>query len=129
MADHATLERLAQDYFSHRWQRAVSARGQFSRLQGIDRRTCSLRRMLPELIRMIAENPEQPAQQFEGTIRCLVAEQDFVDDSGDLVVDTRHEAVVELYVSVFVEVLEHVRRHAIAVGQWSDTPVAPQMFG
>lgn len=129
MAEQVTLERLAQSYFSNCWKKSVSEHGQFRRLQDVDKCTCSLRRMLPELIRMIAENPEQPAQQFEDTIRNLVAEQDFIDDSGDTVVDARHDAVVELYVSVFVDVLEKVRQHAITQGQWSDTPVTPQMFG
>ena len=89
--------------------------------------------LLPQLVDMISESCDRPVAQLAPTIKRLIVEHTFHGLSGDYPVNIAFAEAgtrsIERQVRTMVRVLELVRRSALAKGQWSDTPVTPQMFG
>ncbi len=85
--------------------------------------------VLPELLELLSEQHDQPAERLRSMIRRLILERGFPDAGGDWLPDDSNYDQVEAYVDMIVRVLEHVRRRALRRGQWSDAPVTPLMCG
>ncbi len=85
--------------------------------------------VLPCLIRMVRENPDQTVEQIRPTIKRMILEQLFVDVSGDSVIEEHHNVKIKQYVELTARVLVRARRHEAGEALWSDAPVTPQMFG
>jgi len=129
--DTAEWHALARDLFDGEWQ---DVKQQARSAAGVVEAECeavAARMLLPWLVELLAEshNHAQPAQELEPAIRRMVVEHSFVEESGDPVTGGQRSEVVELYVTVFVRVLEGVRQRALAAGTWSRMPASPQMFG
>jgi len=90
---------------------------------------CPIACVLPELLELLSEQHDQPAERLRPMIRRLILERGFPDAGGDCVPDDDFFEQVEAYVDMIVRVLEHVRRRALRRGQWSDAPVTPLMCG
>ena len=127
MYNESSLHMMANEVLESEWQRFVSRKQSSNSMSVFD--ICSLRWLLPDLVQMIQQSHERPVQELSPTIRCLLVEQHFADDNGDNVIDVQEEALVNEMVDLLVRVLLKVRAQAIHVGQWSDAPVTPIMFG
>lgn len=86
--------------------------------------------LLPELLRLAAEQPDRPVDELEPAIRELVVERRFVETAGDPVAEGRaHEWTVQFYVTALMRVLQRLRDRGLDTGAWSTMPTTPQMFG
>ena len=90
---------------------------------------CPVRWLLTDVLQIIAEHHDRPVEQVRPVLRRLVEEHAHFDDSGDAVLDPKHDQSVDQTVELFVEVLEQVRLEAYRQGNWSDAPVTPLMCG
>lgn len=84
---------------------------------------------LLEFVELIAQHPEREVDRFESVIRNRLVELHFVADNGDSVVLDDVYEDVDQKVRFWLRVLRNVRQYALRTGQWSATPVTPQMFG
>ena len=128
MQSDPALVEAARDLLRQEWGRGTDARAVAAAPSD-----CPAVWLMPQLVHMVAEACDQPVSQLAPTIRRLIVEQTFHGLGGDHaagggLADAGTRAI-ERQVRVTVRVLEVVRRKALARGQWSGTPVTPQMFG
>ena len=121
-------EALAHQLFDDEWRR-IRKSWQCEGLTAAECESCPSNWLLPELIDLLEEAHERSVGELEPAVRELVAEQNFVEESGDPVIEGAHHQVTELYVTVSLRVLERVRQRAFDEGAWSNMPATPQMFG
>ena len=122
MFDRPGIESLAVEVFEREWMRVVEADVPTVVLSP------SPRWLLPELVRLLG-TCDHPVRELEPTVRHLVLEHDFVEESGDPVVDARHNERRELYVRALLRTLARLRQWAMERGEWSGLPATPQMYG
>ncbi len=124
----ATLERTARQIYEHEWERLRQSSPTFcdgaSPLQ-----VCPGPWLLRDLLQLVAETHDQPVSSIAPLIRRLILEKNFIDENGDPCSDHLRRRSIDMHVDLLVRVLEEVRRTAMAEGEWSHVPAAPQMFG
>lgn len=129
MLQHSsTIESYARELLENEWCKFLQASPEQHRDVSIPD-SCTIMWLTPVLVDMMAETHEQPADKLGPMIRRLLVEQHFCDDNGDNVVADAEEELLDNLVRLIVQVLERVRRSAIANGQWSNAPVTPLMCG
>ena len=128
------LHAIAEDLCHREWERCFEpalrtgrqADIPFERLSG---EVCPAKAVLPELIELVRACHDRPVHELKPTIRRMIEERHFTEESGDPVSDAGHHELLEHYVELCVHVLERVRRHALTHGHWSSAPTPAQMFG
>jgi hypothetical protein len=128
------LHRVVYDLCRREWHRRVNrmtlgSQGSALTVDQLAERICPMRSLLPELIELMHQHQDQPADQLRPIIRRMIEERDFLDDCGDPCIDCEHDQLLEVYVDLLVHALERVRYHNLTRGEWSTAPVTPQMFG
>jgi len=114
------------------WQRYQRANARHTDGQDPSAPRCELSpvmAVLPQLIRLVRECPEQSVESLRPTIKRLVLEQLFIDVNGDSVVGRDHMVHVKEYIELIVRVLIRIRRREHDALNWTDSPTTPQMFG
>ena len=92
-------------------------------------RECPALFILPEIIELIQEAPDQPVQHLAPVIRRLLVEREFIDGNGDSVIGGDVQEAIDRQAGLVVGVLEQLRRDGVDQGRWSEHPAAPLMFG
>ena len=115
-------------------RRAPNGRGQTDTTAVMQRRQRAIEPtmvdwLLPELVRMIEQDDHQPVSFHEPVIRRQLLEQSFISEAGDNFFGPDIQDSVDEIVEMLVDLLEEIRRQAISQQQWSQVPLAPQMFG
>jgi hypothetical protein len=124
--EHLSSEQSTTRLFEEEWRTVCrQCGGEFSAM----RAKCPVWWLVPELLRLVEELADEPVQSLRPIIRQRLAEQEFVDDCGDSVVERADEQYLDQYADRLVHVLEKVRQRALARGEWSQMPMTPQMFG
>ncbi|MFW6059161.1 MAG: hypothetical protein ACODAQ_03215 [Phycisphaeraceae bacterium] len=123
-----TWEALAQQWFEQEW-RAVTQRAGQRRWRLLTCEACPPQSLLPVLVELLDEAHDRPVAELEPVVRELVAERNFVEESGDPVMEGRQAEVMKLYVAVYLRVLERLRQQALDSGAWSNMRATPEMFG
>jgi len=85
--------------------------------------------LMHDLVRLVSDSAGVPVAELRPTIRRILTERLFVDCNGDTALSAVEQVDLDLFVRAVVDVLESVRSESIEAGQWSSTPMAPQMFG
>jgi hypothetical protein len=133
----SSLETVARDLMERQWEQLVGRaadgvrRGQDNAALtvGTLQACCINDWLLHDLLELIRETHDCPVEQLRPVIRQRIGERTFFDDSGDSAGEWDRSALLEQELNVLVDVLEQVRQHALECGEWSEAPVAPQMFG
>ncbi|MEX0885199.1 MAG: hypothetical protein WD009_02060 [Phycisphaeraceae bacterium] len=125
MLDRAMMESRALEVFEHEWARVAGADAPGA----VAVLSPPPGHLLPELVRLLAESDDRPVRELEVTVRHLVIEQGFIDESGDPVVDAEHGDRRECYVRALLRTLARLRQWAMEHGEWSGLPATPQMYG
>jgi len=133
MQVNPNIEFLARDMIVRRWpviedQWKTPTRRPEQR-SAVDVENCPALWILPELLVLLVERPNQPARELAPQIHHMLQEQEFVDENGDSCVLAEHEGFLRQRVDLIVGVLEDVRRIARSRGEWQDELAPPQMFG
>jgi len=115
--------------FAIEWQRAVRERDLKVAPDDRTKLARPMQWMLDDLLPLLQEYHDRPIMDLGPLIRQLVMEKDFADGCGDRVIDDEYVAQLDLRVDLIITVLERVRLRCIEDHEWSDAPVAPQMFG
>jgi len=88
-----------------------------------------LLQMLPDLIRLVCSDVEQPVARFAPTIRRMIEERWFIDENGDSVVNDELEHRLDEKVHLLVVVLEEIEQKTERKGTWPKQPAAIMMCG
>ena len=127
LQDPSLLER-ARKLLHEEWRAGVG-----DAAPGLTERDCPAFWLLPQFVAMIAESCDRSALQLEPTIKRMIVEHTFHDLCADHTTEIDPQELgtkaIDRQVRTVVRVLERVRRTALAQGEWSGTPVTPQMFG
>ncbi|MEX0652709.1 MAG: hypothetical protein WD534_18295 [Phycisphaeraceae bacterium] len=119
----------AEELFEQVWtQLLASDAAMAGRLEAALERE-SLRWLLPELLRLLIEAHDQPAERFEPMVRTLLLDLEFVDESGDPATTELRIALHDQLVVALMRAMERLRQQALASGQWSELAAPPQMYG
>ena len=86
-----------------------------------------LRYCMPLLIDLINEAYDQPFDQIEPAIRCIISEHCQVDLAGDA--PAHDDVALERHVHIVIGAMKRFHRTQCRRHVWSDVPVPPQMFG
>lgn len=81
-----------------------------------------------DLLGLLAEFHDQPAQKLRSMIRRIVIERMYMNHTGDSMANPQMPSL-DRQVDYIVSVLEQVRQHAVQRGQWSEQPAPPLMCG
>lgn len=127
MVTPGTCHIYAKEHFDREWQAACDS------LEGdrhlAQQRLSHIEWLTPDLLALLEEFRDRPTSELTPLIRRLLAEQSFIDENGDSVIDECELAMLEHEVRLVVEVLDRVRSRCRDEGRWAGTPTTPQMFG
>lgn len=126
MTSLTSMSQTAENLFAESFFSENDAKFDFERLQV---EVCPVRWLLPDLLKLIAENVDQPVAELKSTIRQIVQQQSFATGGGDCVVRIDHQRMVDDYVQRLIVVLEEVRTTAQNGGTWPCGLSAPVMYG
>ncbi|MBI1336478.1 MAG: hypothetical protein GC164_05900 [Phycisphaera sp.] len=126
--DH-TLTHPAHEHFNHAWDRILSQEPTGPTQRAIQRRLSDLTHFSNTLVELLCEFHDRPASHLGPMIRRIIVEQEFIDDTGDSMIDQDFMVCLDHYVDMIVEALEQVRQRCRREGHWSDTPITPLMCG
>lgn len=84
--------------------------------------------LLRDLLKVIAERPEESAEQLRPTIRRVIGERAFASPCDSAIACDQGKAI-DAQADMLVRILERVRHQAVEQGAWSTMPAAPVMCG
>jgi len=128
MTTSTHLDSQTQRIFEASWRKALAleiGRKEAERVP-MDSVTAALAH---RLIDLLMESHDQPFEHFEGVVRRLVIEQQYVGENGDESAESACPLGVDRQVRVLVLTIENVRGDLLNQGTWSEAPVTPLMFG
>jgi len=131
-SSHHNLDPQTHRVLHEEWRRLPAAArhgGPDSDATGTPHEWSPVIAVLPGLIRQVCGYTDHSIEHLRPTIKRLILEQLFMDVGGDAIVDTHHRLQVNVYVELTLRVLVRVRERELGEGEWSDTPVTPQMYG
>lgn len=122
-----TLEATAQDALGVEWAKLVAHDAALGSAppDGL----CVLRKLLPELLRLVESCHEQQIESLRHEVRTHLLEASFNNDNGDTSCDEPELADIDRNVALMLRVLDRVRTEALARGVWSVAPATPLMCG
>jgi hypothetical protein len=126
-----TLEELAEELLETEWQcPGPGVKGRRAGREAVATlEPHSLHWLVHDLVELAAQTHGRPIADLAPMIRQRIADQHFIDETGDSVVAENIEEQVDRQVQAVIRVLEQVRQAALRRGEWSEAPVVPEMFG
>jgi hypothetical protein len=98
---------------------------------GANGQICPLTQLAVQLTKIIEEAGDTPFEEYRPCLRQMIRDMQFIDESGDSVIDEHEMQIVEREVTLLVDIMESVRKLAVRRGALSHctTTCAPPMFG
>ena len=117
----SSLHRLAREVFDREFHRREA-------LVGHAGARCPASWLLDEMVALLEQAHESPADELEPTIRERICSIRFQFEGGDAC-DIASDEEVTAYVRLLTDVLESVRKLGLQRGHFSELPATPPMFG